>query len=136
VPRSTRKHRQIDPTQTSWILASRRGGRRKFCKYNGQQKASLAPLETFALACTEVAGTKQPSALPFLPQGAGTSYAIKGAAEGVQNALAASQNIPGSRQKATVEDAREFVESLSPLERKPLAELEQKRESQIPRSCP
>jgi hypothetical protein len=68
--------------------------------------------------------------------GAGPSYAIKGAAEGVQNALAASQNIPGSRQKATVEDAREFVESLSPLERKPLAELEQKRESQIPRSCP
>jgi hypothetical protein len=56
--------------------------------------------------------------------GAGTSYAIKGAAEEVQNALATSQTTLGSRQKATVEDAREFVESLSPLERKALAELE------------
>jgi hypothetical protein len=57
--------------------------------------------------------------------GAGTAYAIKGAAEEMQNALGAPPTAERQRETATLDEKTEFIESLSPAEQKALAQLKQ-----------
>jgi hypothetical protein len=63
--------------------------------------------------------------------GAGTAYAIKGAAEEVHDALVTPATMPEKqRDNATFDEKAEFVESLSAAERKALAQIKPRKEAE------
>jgi hypothetical protein len=66
--------------------------------------------------------------------GAGTAYAIKGAAEEVQSELMGSATPEKHQMKATHDEKTEFVKSLSPADRKALAQFQTKKGAASPDS--